>query len=337
MKKVTIYDIAKEANVSITMVSRVLNKSGPVKKEKEERILEVIKKYNYVPNALARGLIKKETKLIGVIMPDISNPFFLQIYLEIEKKAHEHGYNVILCNSMSSFEVESRYLKSLIEKQVDGIVFIGGRITTYNIEKKYIDELKEINNHIPIITINGIYNEVGTVNIQTDEDDGMKQLMKYIHKSGYRKIGIILGVKNNNATETKLQYFKKYIEEFALSTKDEWIYYGDFTVRSGMAGAQYFIDLDDRPSVIMCVNDIVAMGAIRHFSEKGFKIPNDIAITGFDDIGVSELIVPNLTTVNQNYKKIGKAVVDSIANIDKIVPGTSITINTKLVIRESCR
>lgn len=337
MKKVTIYDIAKEANVSPSMVSRVINGSGPVKKEKAEKILQIIKKYNYVPNALARSLTKKESRTIGIILPDISNPFFVQIYKEAEKRALEHGYNIILGNSFSDYKIESLYLKSFLEKQVDGIIFLGGRINACKLDEKYVKEMAEIKGKVPIITVNSIYEESSTLNIVTDEEKGFRELVEFIAKKGYKKIGIILGEKCISSSETKREYFLKYIKEYNLSTSKEWIIYSGFSVEAGKKGIGKLLKNKKLPEVIMCINDIVAIGAIRELVSRGFKVPDDIKVTGFDDIELAQSFIPSLTTVDQNYTEIGKLIIDVLAtkSFDHNL-SEKVMIETSLRVRESC-
>lgn len=337
MKKITIYDIAKEANVSPTMVSRVLNKSGPVKKDKEERILKIIEKYNYVPNALARSLIKKQTKMLGLILPDIGNAFFRQIYQEVEKRALEHGYNVILCNSLSDLSLESQYLKLLVEKQVDGIIFLGGRVNDCNLKQKYIDEMNEVKKKVPIITVNNIYDEVSTINIVTDAEKGIRELVKFIAEKGYKDVGIILGRTGISSTEIRKKYFLKYVEEYKLNTKDEWLIYSGFSMDAGMKGAEKLLKVGKLPQIILCMNDLVAMGVIRKLYLEGIRVPEDIKVTGFDDIEVAEIFIPSLTTINQNYKQIGITVINSILKNNMEECNKKIFIETKLIIRESCK
>jgi len=336
MKKnrVTIYDIAKEANVSVATVSRVINNSGPVKKEKKEEILRIMQKYNYTPNMLARSLITNQTKLIGVILPDIINPFFNQLCIEVEKNAHRHGYNVILCNSFSNYDLESVYIRSLLEKQVDAIVFMAGRITNYKLKKKYLEELILAKERTYIVTINGIYQDVCNCNIVTDEKKGLEELMQLISKKGYSKVGFIFGEKDISATEDKKRWFLEYAEMFNLKTRKEWLIEAGFTFEAGKKGADYITSQAEIPEVILCVNDIVAVGALKKLQEKKFKVPEDIKITGFDDIEIGKYLSPSLTTVNQNYEQIGEKVIEEI--IKKDSKTKTILIPTKLVERESC-
>lgn len=336
MTKVTIYDIAREANVSTAMVSRVINGSGPVKQEKREKILEIINKYGYVPNALARSLFKKETKMLGIILPDISNSFFLQIYQEAEKRALELGYNIILCNSLSDYSLESIFLKSLVEKQVDGIIFLGGRVNDCNLKHRYIEEMEEIKKKVPIVTINNIYDEASTINIVTDEEKGFKDLIKFIAEKGYKKVGMILGKKGISSTETKKEYFEKYIGKFNLETNDEWIIYSGFSINAGIKGAEKLLSSKTLPEVIMCINDVVAMGVIRRLHQVGLKVPDDIKVTGFDDIELAKIFIPSLTTVSQNYKEIGKTVINAFINRNELYSNNKIIVETKLICRESC-
>ncbi|MEZ0537351.1 LacI family DNA-binding transcriptional regulator [Caldicellulosiruptoraceae bacterium PP1] len=335
MKRVTIYDIAKEAKVSPSMVSRVINNSGSVKKEKAEKILQIAQKYNYVPNILARSLTKKKSKTIGIILPDISNPFFLQIYREAEKRALEKGYNIILGNSFSKYEIESVYLRSLVEKQVDGIIFLGGRINDCKLKDKYIEEMIAIKNKVPIATVNSIYEEITTTNIITDEEKGFRQLMEFICKRGFKKVGIILGDQGVSSTESKKEYFLKYVDEYHLDTDEKWIIYSGFSIKAGEEGVKKLLKADNLPEVLMCINDIVAIGAIRELYLHGLKVPENIKVTGFDDIELAQTFIPSLTTVNQNYSVIGKLLID-VLTIKEENKDKKVVVKTEVKVRESC-
>lgn len=342
-KSITIYDIAKEAEVSPATVSRVLTGNARVSSIKKERIMSLIEKYNFQPNALARSLINKESKSIGFILPDITNPFFSAVFLEAEKHALSLGYTIILCNSMNDnmmnqTNVESLYLRMLCEKQVDGIIFMGGRTNERNATLEQAQELIDINNKIPIVIINGKIKGLESHNIITDEKEGIYNLVKYLDSLGHKKLGFIGGRKGITSTDVKLNAFNKAIEHFNLYTQKDWVVPSSFSIEDGYESMQKLLDSSEIPTAVLAVNDFTAIGAIQAAEDRGLKVPEDISITGFDGIYLTDIFKPKITTVSQNYTQLGQLAIDtviSLANKGKVKKET--IVNTQLMIKDSCK
>lgn len=342
-KNVTIYDIAKEAGVSPATVSRVLTGSARVSSVKKDKILEIIEKYNFQPNAFARGLINKESKTIGFILPDITNPFFSAVFIEAEKRALSLGYTVILCNSMNDNmmnqnNIESLYLGMLCEKQVDGIIIMGGRTNEKITDVNQANELAEINKKTPIVIINGNMKGVDSHNIIADEKDGVYNLIKYLVSLGHKNLGFIGGRKGVTSTDVKLNAFNKAIKHFQLNTKHEWIIPSSFSIKDGYDSMKALLSLKEIPTAVLAVNDFTAVGAIQAAEENGIRVPEDISITGFDNIYLTDIIKPRITTVSQNYTQLGQLAIDTIvgiANNSKLKK--KVIVSTQLIIKDSCK
>jgi DNA-binding LacI/PurR family transcriptional regulator len=342
-ENITIYDIAKEAKVSPATVSRVLTGSANVRPEKRDAILAIIEKYNYRPNALARSLINKASKTIGFILPDITNPFFAATFLEAEKHALTLGYTLILCNSMNDnlhnqTELESLYLKMLMEKQVDGIIIMGGRVNEKRPISKQVTELQEISRKTPLVFINGNMKGVKSYNIITDEVDGINKLVQYLVNLGHKNIGFIGGRKGITATEVKLSAFESTIKQLDLDYHPEWIIPSSFGVEDGYASMVELLSMRNRPTAVMTVNDFTAIGAINAAVDFGLQIPEDISITGFDGTHLTDMTRPTLTTVSQNYAMLGQKAIEAISTVSagKKFPHKTI-VPTQLLIKNSCQ
>lgn len=336
-KTITIYDIAKEANVSPATVSRVLTGSAPVKDETRKRVQDTIKKYNFQPNALARSLTRRESKKIGVILPDITHPFFSTVFMETERYALEKGYTLILCNSMNDYQVESLHLKVLSENQVDAIIFMGGRVNCVKNSRKHSIEMKQINDKIPIVIINGNMSGVDCYKVVTDEAKGVNELVDYLVGLGHSKIGIIGGKADITSTIIKQKAFIEALKMHGIDINYDWIINEGFYIESGVNAMNSILKCKERPTALLAINDFVAIGAIKVAKSKGIKVPEDISITGFDDAYISQIVSPELTTVNQNYRGIGEAVINTIIDIISNRECKKIkTIETKIVIRDSC-
>lgn len=341
-ENITIYDIAKEANVSPATVSRVLTGSANVSKAKKAAIMELINKYNFHPNALARGLIYKASKSIGFILPDITNPFFAATFLEAEKHALALGYTMVLCNSMNDnslnqTDLESLYLKMLQEKQVDGIIIMGGRVNEKAPTEEQIHELQEIAKDKPVVFINGIMRGVDSHNVTADEKTGVLKLVEYLAGLGHRDIGFIGGRKGITSTDVKLSAFEKTLEHFGLAYHPEWVVPSSFAIEDGYASMNTLLGQKKRPTAVMAVNDFTAIGAINAAKDHGLNVPDDISVTGFDGTYLADICRPRITTVSQNYSELGHQAVEAVIQLTlgkKFKKNT--LIKTHLLIKDSC-
>lgn len=337
-KALTVYDIAKEAKVSPATVSRVLTGKAKVSSEKRERINAIIDKYNFKPNAIARSLINRESQMIGFILPDITNPFFASVFLEAEKYAFSLGYTILLCNSINMFELESFYLRTFVEKKVDGIILMGGRVNKTKTIKEQANEVQAITEQIPIVMVNGRMTGVDCYKVNADEKHGMNQLVDYLYRLGHRKIGFIGGSKDITSSDIKMRVLFSKIKEYGIQCKNDWIINGAFTIESGIETMNKLLDCRELPTAVMAVNDIVAVGALKAAKLRRFKVPDDISITGFDDNYITDIVSPSITTVSQNTVELGRAAVDIIvntANGRKVKKEYSI--KTNMVVKDSCK
>ncbi len=336
-KNITIYDIAKEANVSPTTVSRVLTNNPLVKESTRQKVLTIMKELDFSPNEAARRLTKPQANLIGFILPDITNPFFSQIYLAVEKRAFEKGYNVLLRNSMSISEVESTHLREFTERRAACIVFMGGRINKTNPTDDEINEMQDVLSKVPVIMINGKMTGVKSANIRSNEEEGIRSLVEHLVTLGHTKIAMIGGMKGISSSDHKLSSFKRVLKEYDLEFNEDWQIYSDFSVEAGRVAMKKLLKQDSLPSAIIGVNDLIIYGAYKECRDQ--KIPIDtFSFAGFDDIYPSDIVYPALTTVNHNYDVLVNEV---MRTIDRIMSGKGNgkgkIINTQLIIRESSK
>ena len=209
MSSITIYDIAKEAGVSVATVSRVLNSTAPVKASTKARIMSIIAKHQFQPNALARSLFKKETGIIAIILPDITNPFFPEVFWGAENEAREKGYTLFLCDTAGDYSRESQYLNILWEKRVDGIIFMGGRINLANCPPNLAQEIMDMSKNIPIVLVNGNIPNASIHRIYTDEALGAELATQHLIDLGHREIAFLGGRKEMTTTLSKVKAFRK--------------------------------------------------------------------------------------------------------------------------------
>lgn len=336
--KINIKDVAKEANVSMTTVSRVINNNYPVKSETRKRVEKAIKKLNFSPNILARSLVNQNTKTIGVITPSINNLFFPTVIKGIESVLRKNEYSIYLCDTDDKSEEEINYIKSLIGRQVDGIISIDPK--TENMDNGFYEDISK---NIPLVCING-YNEGVNCNfVLNDETSGAEQAMEYLIDSGHTNIIFIRGEKSYSY-DLKEAVYKKVLKENKLLKNKKIINIGEGNSNNTVENTMDIIYKrlkkikNKSPMAFFTCNDLMALGVMNACKKANFSVPEDISIIGFDNILVSNLVEPKLTTVDQNMYALGENAANRILHIirneDKEL--TKIILDTKLIIRGSC-
>ncbi|WP_291566571.1 MULTISPECIES: LacI family DNA-binding transcriptional regulator [unclassified Clostridium] len=328
--KVTIKDVAKKANVSITTVSRVINKiEGYTNEETKKRILKVIEELDYKPNALARSLVTKRTKTIGLILPDISNPFFPSIAKSVEDLVNELGYNLILCNSYDDTEKEANYINVLKEKCVDGIL-----LSSKQTKDKY-DIYKD---DVPMVFIDRKPEVEIKYGVFVDNYKGAYNATKHLIDLGHRSIACITGPKNINTTIERLRGYKDALIDNHIECDETIIKSNDYAIEGGYEAAKDLIK-NHNITAIFTHDDLMACGVYKAAKELSYKIPDDISVVGFDDITLVEFLDPPLTTIKQPTEDIGKVSVEILMDLieNNKIQGKIISLDTELIIRESTK
>lgn len=336
MKQITVYDIAREARVSVATVSRVLNGTAPVRDSTRARIEAIMHKHHYQPNALARSLTTKETGIIGVILPDITNPFFPEVFSGIEQEGLTSGHTFFLCNTAGDYTKESAYLNIMQEKRVDGILFIGGRINLRVCPQPMVQEMKDLAARIPLVLVNGNMTNARLTRVAVDEYAGMQLIVRHLLELGHTRIGFIGGESHMSTTSVKLRAYRKTLREAGIDPRADWVLPDSFSVESGRRQMSRLLALSDRPTAVCCINDFTAIGAIKTAIEQGFRVPEDISVTGFDDILLAHHIIPELTTVSQRAEELGRVAVKVLR---RMMEGARVkqltTLAPELIVRQS--
>lgn len=331
---INIKDIARMANVSIATVSRVLNNSEKVSEEKKQLIEKIIYDMNYQPNALARGLIKKATKTIGIIIPDINNLFYPAVVRGIEDALEPSDYNVFLCNTDKNIEKEKKYINTLLEKRVDGIIFMGTRPVSPE-ENKHIIRL---NKKVPVLMINDIILGSGIYSVLTDEVEGAYKAVKYLIELGHKRIAYVTGENNYTTYRNKQKGYEIALNESGLETDSKYIVHDLPYSQGGYNATLNLLNMNERPTAIFAASDQIAMGVIKAAHEKGYRIPKDLSVVGYSNIPSSADLFPELTTVDQFPYETGKLAAETLT---RIISGEEFKqrkyiIEPRLLIRKSC-
>jgi len=326
MRKITIRDIAREAGVSPSTVSRVINNSAPVSKELKERVLSTIKKLGYNPNPIAQSLRKGFTNTIGFIIPDITNPFFSLIVKGAEEYLKRKKMFLIVCNSNHSVKEEERLLQTLMERKTDGLLFIGAG-NRNKIISTSLDKMK-------IVFVDRVYEKCKAPYVVSNNYKGMKNLIDYLVDTGHKSFVFLNGEKNTYSAKERLRGFLDALKEHKIEEYE--VVFGQFTYESGFALAK---GLKKIPDAIVCGNDLMAYGAIDALEERGYKVPDDVSVTGFDDLPFSKHYKPSLTTVRQPFYEMGYEAAKILYRLINSKPNieTNVVLETKLVIRETTK
>lgn len=297
------------AGVSITTVSKVINgKDSDISEATIQRVMEVIEEYNYRPNALARGLVTRQTKTIGLIIPDISNPFFASTSRGIEDMAKKGGYTVIFCDTDDEKDKEEEALNVLKEKQVDGIIYTPTSQTrSHDIVKRCTKS------SIPIVVLDRVLKNDRIYMVYLDNMLGGFLATQYLLKKGHRRIGCITGPCNVHNSHDRFHGYQRALLEAEIEIDQDLIFEGNYRLDSGFKGACKLIDKG--VTAIFACNDMMAYGVYKAATSRGLKIPDQLSISGFDDIYTSEILQPSLTSVKQPAYEMGVAASDILIHL----------------------
>ncbi|WP_282138924.1 catabolite control protein A [Rossellomorea aquimaris] len=296
---VTIYDVAREANVSMATVSRVVNGNPNVKPATRKKVLEVIDRLGYRPNAVARGLASKKTTTVGVIIPDISNIFYAELARGIEDIATMYKYNIILSNSDQNAEKELHLLNTMLGKQVDGILFLGGHIS-----EEHVQEFER--SPVPIVLAGAVEetNKVPSVNIdyKAASNDAVTELLE----KGHKRIGFVSGPFHDTINmKFKLEGYREALAKAGVEYSDDLVVEGEYTYDSGLEAWQKFSELEDKPTAIFVGNDETALGVVHGAQDQNVSIPDEVEVISFDNTRLALMVRPQLTSVVQPLYDIG--------------------------------
>lgn len=330
-----IKDIAKLAKVSTATVSRVLNSPEKVKEETKALIEKIMIELNFQPNALARGLIKKTTRTVGIIIPDINNLFYPAVVRGIEDTLEKNDYNVFLCNTDKDISKEKKYINTLLEKRVDGIIFMGTR----PIDSSKNEHIKQLSNDIPVLMVNDFILGAKVYSVMTDEVEGAYKAVNYLIELGHKKIAYVTGESNYTTYQNKFKGYEMALSDHGIMINQAYIVSDLPYPQGGFRGAMKLFELEELPTAVFAASDQIAMGVIKAAFEKGYKVPEDISVIGYANIPISADIYPELTTVDQFPYETGKLSAEILV---KIINGEElrqkkIIMEPRLLIRKSCK
>jgi LacI family transcriptional regulator/LacI family repressor for deo operon, udp, cdd, tsx, nupC, and nupG len=326
-------DVAKKAGVSIVTVSRVVNNNNNVNDETRKRVLKVIKELNYQPNRVAKRLRSKTLSgnLVGVLVPDIQNPFYVDVLRGIEDVVYTHNYAIIMCNFSQDEKKEEMYLDILQSESVDGLIVAPVRED----DKKVIELLKS---GLPMVCVDRGLGNVDVDVVLVNNERGAFMAVEHLLKSGYKRIAYIAGKPEIPSSRYRELGYIEALEKFGMPIDKEYIKYGDSKHESGILLCDELLSLPKPPDAIFTGNNLITLGALETIHRRGLVIPDDVAIVGFDDMYWSNSLNPPLTAVRQPAYEIGKRAAELLIQriSDPTRPAIQMTLNTQLMVRKSC-
>lgn len=312
---VTIKDVAKLAGVSISTVSRVINDSKPVTDEVKQRVLDVIKETGYVPNPLARSLVTKKSKLIGVIVPEVSDSFVNEILNGIEAVSKMYDYDILLVNTYSDKEQELESIKLLKTKQVEGIVML-----SWILDEDHVNAMKE--SRIPAVYISKTARNYDIYTVSTSNEDATYDMTEYLIKNGHEDIAFIMTSKEETILERERRTgYERALKDNNIKIDEKLIKYGLTDYEGGYNSMKELIEDKIIPSAVFVTGDEAAVGAINAIFDAGYSVPEDISVAGFNDTKLAKIYRPKLTTVYQPLFDMGAV---SIRAIIKLINGETL-------------
>ncbi len=331
----TIQDIARLAGVSSATVSGVLNNSPLVSAKTTKRVLAIIEEHNYQPNHLARALALRQTGIVGLLIKDISNPLYSRIALGVEQACEQKQYTVIIGNTHKQWQREVRYVSLLKQRRLDGLILLP---LQKGVDLGHIHELKQA--HFPFILLGEVPGIDADV-VRADDEQGARTATEHLIHLGRKNIAYLNGPDTALAGDRRCRGYQTALAAHDLVAKPELVWPGGWRLQDGYrAGQQFGVSSAARADAVLCYNDSLAIGFMRALTEQGIRVPDDVAVVGFDDAGLGGYLQTALTTVAQPALEIGRCSADLLLQriAAKENGGTTqkMYLATRLVVRESC-
>jgi DNA-binding LacI/PurR family transcriptional regulator len=331
----TMKDVARVGGVSLGTVSNVLNDLPTVTEKNKKKVLDAIRQLNYSPNFTARALKTRHSRCVGLIIPDINNPFYAEFARGVEDEVQAMGYNLFLCNSDRDSAKERSYMDTLLEKMVDGLILFKTHLP--------LEEIDYFNARYSIVLVDSfsVDRDITCDIIKVDDYNGVMKALEYLWNLNHRRIAMIAGTKDSLSSVDRVRSYNDFFAAKRHAISKAGIEYGNYDWHSGYQCTKKILAGGKPPTAIMAANDLMAIGAIKAIQEQGLNVPLDISVIGYDDIDIASLCTPTLTTVRQPKYEMGKCSVQYLLNRietrkNKKNPEPNIAIfNTEIIERNS--
>jgi len=325
----TINDVAAMAGVSVATVSRFINGSSKVSPEACEKVTKAIKELNYRPNLLGRDLRRTKSQRILVLLPSISNPFYSEIVKGIEDIANRNGFSIMLCNTDSDIKREKKYIKMLKSRLADGVILMASEMTC--------EELTELSLEVPMVQCCEYKEGVPVPHVSIDNEKAAYKAVKHLISLGHTRIGFIGADNQFLSSSLRKKGFLRALSEEGIAHEPAYSCYGNYGYKSGYRMLKRLLSLENKPTAVFCISDLVAIGAVRSAMEEKMRVPEDLAVCGFDNIHFSWMFQPSITTISQPMYDLGCTAMDVLMGSveGKDMDVVQYFLEHELVIRES--
>lgn len=302
---VSIRDVAKRARVSIATVSRVVNRIATVDPELAKRVWKAVDEIGYVPNPQARALVSGHSRILGLIVSEITNPFFPEIIQEFENLAVAHGYEVMVASTNNDPERTESVARRMLQRNVDGVA-----VMTFGIEEKLLDALVE--SPVPMVFVGSGPKKDNVRVIKVDYNEGIRAAVQHLAALGHRSIAFITGPLRIRSAVERRDSFLHALEEIGLSAGSATVLEGNHSMEGGIAAMEKLLAQGAQPTAVVCSNDMTAIGVLHALQRVSRSAPRDISVVGYDDIHLSQFMLPPLTTVRMSCKDLASAAVEAL-------------------------
>ena len=329
-----IREIARRAKVSTATVSRVINGVTTVNPQMAKRVWNVIEELNYYPNTQARALVSGRSRIFGLIISEITNPFFPEMVQVFERIAVQHQYEIMLTSTGNDPTRMKTAVRRMIERRVDGVA-----VMTFGMEEVLLEDLKL--RSVPLVFVDVGPERPRIGNIRIDYLHGIRQAVQHLAALRHKEIAFISGPLRLRSAEARQQAFLQSMEEIRLEARPDLIIEGNHTIEGGIQAFAQLLTRPLKPTAVLCSNDMTALGVMRHSYEVGIRIPQDLSIIGFDDIHLAQFVLPALTTVQMSQSELARLAFNALlSEVERGTPSPTrmeYVLTTELVLRESTR
>lgn len=331
MRRPTMDDVARQAGVSKTTVSHVINNTRFVEEATRQRVLQAVAELGYRPSAVARSLTTNRTQTIGVIVSDASNHFFAEVLQGIEDVLRPVNYALITCNTAEVLEREAHYLDLLMRQRVDGII-AAATSQPWDILTDFESE------HMPVVFVDRTFEGLDGSFVGVDNQGGAYQGTTCLIECGYRQIGILAGFQRLSTMRERLAGFRQALQDHGISLPEEWVVTSPLSIEAGCQTMQKLLTLPERPRAVFASNNLLSLGALLAIQELGLRCPEDIALVGFDDHPWAAVSDPPLTVVRQPARQLGQKAAEILLALinGEEPPEPRVLLECELVSRQSC-
>ena len=327
-----IRDVARRAKVSTATVSRTVNQVATVDAQLAKRVWKAIEELGYYPNRQARALVSGRSRAFGLIVSEITNPFFPEIVQTFETLAVEQHYEILLTSTIHDPKRMELAVRRMIEGRVDGVA-----ILTFGMEEDLLEHLRFRN--LPLVFVDIGPKAPRVSNIRVDYADGIRQAVQHLAALRHERIGFIAGPLRLRSAMARKDAFQASMKEIGLPVKPDFLVEGDHRLEGGKRALKKLAELRERPTAVLCSNDMTAIGVMREAFELNIKVPQDLSVIGFDDIRMAEFLTPPLTTVQMSQSELARlafeALLKEVKRETPIPEGSEYVLKTHLVLRNS--